>query len=178
MLQNRTAVFSVLFALLISAYTSTCATIGHKKFQITTEIISPTRVRLSWESGSEVEGNKASRFRVLCSSPDSAPIEAIATTTVVEMDTFTPGVEYTCEVHPVWDDLFEGMEVISANPGISQPFVMEFKEQTASSMFPSTYLIMPALTSPKISATRTHKREDSEFPHNETLDELTSIKIV
>ncbi|VDK34550.1 unnamed protein product [Taenia asiatica] len=132
MLQSRTAVFSVLFALLISTRISTCAIIGHKGFQITTEVISPTRVRLSWESGSEVEGTKASRFRILCSSPDSAPVEAIATTTMVEMDTFTPGMEYTCEVHPVWDNLFEGIEVTSANPGISQPFVMNFKEQTDS----------------------------------------------
>ncbi|KAL5960735.1 hypothetical protein TSMEX_011541 [Taenia solium] len=132
MLQSRMAVFSVLFALLISTHISTCAIIGHKGFQITTEVISPTRVRLSWESGSEVEGTKASRFRILCSSPDSAPVEAIATTTMVEMDTFTPGMEYTCEVHPVWDNLFEGIEVTSANPGISQPFVMNFKEQTDS----------------------------------------------
>ncbi|KAL5105343.1 hypothetical protein TcWFU_000827 [Taenia crassiceps] len=132
MLHIRTAFFSVLLALLIYMHTSICAVIGHKGFQITTEIISPTRVRLSWKSESEVEGNKASRFRVFCSSPNSAPVEAIVTTTMVEMDTFTPGVEYTCEVHPVWDNLFEGIEVISADPGISQPFVMEFKEQRAS----------------------------------------------
>ncbi|VDM33062.1 unnamed protein product [Hydatigera taeniaeformis] len=119
----------MLVILLISPHTSICAVIEHKGFEVTTDIISPTRVRLSWESESEVEGTKASRFRVLCSSSDRAPIEAIVTTTTVELDTFKPGVEYTCEVHPVWDSLFNGLEVISANPGISQPFVMNFKEQ-------------------------------------------------
>ncbi|CDI96939.1 Fibronectin type III [Echinococcus multilocularis] len=104
----------------------------HEGFQIKTEIISPTRVRLSWEGAGEVEGSRASRFRVLCSSPGSAPVEAVTTAKMIEMDTFTPGAEYTCEVHPVWDNLFEGIEVISANPGTSQPFVMDFKEPEVS----------------------------------------------
>ncbi|EUB57928.1 hypothetical protein EGR_07198 [Echinococcus granulosus] len=130
--QNGMAVFFALFTLLIFPHTLTCAIIEHEGFQIKTEIISPTRVRLSWEGVGEVEGGRASRFRVLCSSPGSAPVEAVTTAKRIEMDTFTPGAEYTCEVHPVWDNLFEGIEVISANPGTSQPFVMDFKEPEVS----------------------------------------------
>ncbi|KAM7542623.1 hypothetical protein Aperf_G00000002806 [Anoplocephala perfoliata] len=96
-------------------------------FAVKTEVIGPDRVRLTWENMTEKDGNVPARYRVFCTAPDSAPVEAVTTEKTIEMDTFKQGLTYTCEVHPIYDDLVEGMDAISAIPLTSAPFVMAYE---------------------------------------------------
>ena len=127
MQQSSAAFGSLAFALLIAFYTGWCAEVETEGFDVKTEVISPTGVRISWHGVGDENGVPASRFRVFCSSPDGPPIEAISTEKFVEIKTFTSGLTYTCEVHPVWDNLVEGMQVLSASPAISEPFTVNFE---------------------------------------------------
>ncbi len=100
-------------------------------FKVDVEVLSPTTARLSW-GGDPTDGNEAVRHRILCTAqPDGPSLEAAASGQTVDIDTFLPGREYICEVHPIWDEIVEGMEVIAANPGVSNKFLMpEQAEET------------------------------------------------
>lgn len=127
MQQPLTVTISLSLYLFVLFHTVLCAQVETEAFDVNTEVLSPTRARISWFGIGDEEGVSASRYRVLCTSPDSHAVEAITKEQSVEIDTFTPGRTYTCEVHPVWYNLVEGMEVLSANPAISEPFEMTFE---------------------------------------------------
>ncbi|KAM3181425.1 hypothetical protein ACTXT7_014412 [Hymenolepis weldensis] len=106
-------------------------------FVVKTDLIGQDRVKLTWEDIPDKDGNSPARYRVLCTAPDSPAVEAVAHEKMVELSTFKEGLTYTCEVHPIFDDLVEGMEVISANPGTSAPFTIALQPANPASEEPS-----------------------------------------
>nr|CDS30311.2 Fibronectin type III [Hymenolepis microstoma] len=111
----------------ISLYNLVFSVVSDSNFEVKTDLIGPDRVRLTWEDDPETDGNIPARYRVLCIAPDSSTVEAVVKEKMVELDTFKEGLTYNCEVHPIFEDLVEGMDVISANPGTSAPFTMAYQ---------------------------------------------------
>lgn len=121
--------------------------ISEDTFVVKTDLIGQDRVKLTWEDIPDKDGNSPARYRVLCTAPDSPAVEAVAQEKMVELNTFKEGQTYTCEVHPIFDDLVEGMEVISANPGTSAPFTIALQPVNPASEEPSGKLIQTILYS-------------------------------
>lgn len=113
----------VLAALLLCSFILSVE--SEEPFAVQTKVIGPGQVRLSWEDMIDKDGNVPVKYRVLCTARDSSTVEAVSTGKTIEMDTFKEGLTYSCEVHPIYDDLVEGMEVVSANPGTSAPFELD-----------------------------------------------------
>lgn len=83
-------------------------------------------VKVTWTSVEE-NGVAASRYRVICYStrPYKKPIKvASVRQTEVDIEAFEAGLEYTCSVYGIWDDLVPGIEVLSMNPGVSNSFTI------------------------------------------------------
>lgn len=100
-------------------------------FKVDVDVISSNTVRLSWEGDGGLGGDvKATRFRVFCCSQSGVePIEASTYEHSLEVDHFVPGNEYSCEVHPIFEGIAEGLAVSAAQPGRSNKFTMTEAEK-------------------------------------------------
>ncbi|VDO07767.1 unnamed protein product [Rodentolepis nana] len=177
----------------ISFYNLVFSVASEADFEVKTELIGPDRVKLTWEDTPEADGNIPARYRVLCIAPNSSTVEAVVKEKMVELDTFKEGLTYNCEVHPIFEDLVVGMDVISANPGTSAPFTMAFQTDDPVTEESSGKLIHEEETSPPVETTpieeevtetpmTTEQPEESDIPqvtaapsvHAEVIDALSA----
>lgn len=94
--------------------------------QVHAEATSGQIARVMWKSVEE-NGVNASRYRVICQTEDplQKPVKIASTKqTEVEVGTFEPGLEYSCSVYAIWDNMVPGVEVVSMSPGVSNAFKM------------------------------------------------------